>query len=113
MLKARGLRMAGSMSMPLRALNFLNQCLLLARSAGFPEAGRHDAMEATMSLTDAMTIAKPKSAPKPAFDFDTKPSLIGLTREEMAAALKEKGVSDKQVKMRVSQLWNWLYVRGV
>jgi len=42
-----------------------------------------------------------------------KPSLIGLTREEMAAALKEKGVADKQIKMRVSQLWNWIYVRGV
>ncbi|RWX75127.1 23S rRNA (adenine(2503)-C(2))-methyltransferase RlmN [Neorhizobium lilium] len=45
--------------------------------------------------------------------FSTKPSLIGLTRDDMAAALKEKGVSDKQVRMRVSQLWHWLYIRGV
>ncbi|CDZ71028.1 Ribosomal RNA large subunit methyltransferase N [Neorhizobium galegae bv. orientalis] len=45
--------------------------------------------------------------------FGTKPSLIGLTREDMAAALKEKGVSEKQVRMRVSQLWHWLYIRGV
>ncbi|CAD7023215.1 23S rRNA (adenine(2503)-C(2))-methyltransferase RlmN [Pseudorhizobium halotolerans] len=43
----------------------------------------------------------------------TKPSLIGLTREQMADALKEKGVPDKQVRMRVSQLWHWLYIRGV
>ncbi|PZU86447.1 MAG: 23S rRNA (adenine(2503)-C(2))-methyltransferase RlmN [Shinella sp.] len=42
-----------------------------------------------------------------------KPSLIGLSREDMAAALREKGVPERQVKMRVSQLWNWLYVRGV
>lgn len=42
-----------------------------------------------------------------------KPSLIGLTREEMGEALAEIGVPQKQVKMRVSQLWNWLYVRGV
>lgn len=42
-----------------------------------------------------------------------KPSLIGLTREMMADALKEKGVPEKQVRMRVSQLWHWLYIRGV
>lgn len=45
--------------------------------------------------------------------FEAKPSLIGLTREEMADALKEKGVPEKQVRMRVSQLWHWLYIRGV
>ena len=67
-----------------------------------------------MSTIDAMTIAKPKPATTPsAADAATKPSLIGLTREEMATALREKGVPDKQIKMRVSQLWNWLYVRGV
>ncbi|WP_152336103.1 23S rRNA (adenine(2503)-C(2))-methyltransferase RlmN [Pseudorhizobium flavum] len=43
----------------------------------------------------------------------TKPSLIGLTREQMADALKGRGVPEKQVRMRVSQLWHWLYIRGV
>ena len=43
----------------------------------------------------------------------TKPSLIGLTREQMADALKDNGVPEKQVRMRVSQLWHWLYIRGV
>ncbi len=42
-----------------------------------------------------------------------KPSLIGLLREDMAKALVEKGVPERQVKMRLSQLWHWLYVRGV
>ncbi len=42
-----------------------------------------------------------------------KPSLVGLTREMMSAALAEVGVPERQVKMRVSQIWNWLYVRGV
>jgi 23S rRNA (adenine2503-C2)-methyltransferase len=42
-----------------------------------------------------------------------KPMLIGLTREEMGKALAEKGVPERQVKMRVAQLWNWIYVRGV
>ena len=42
-----------------------------------------------------------------------KPSLIGLSREAMGQALVEKGVPEKQARMRVSQLWHWLYVRGV
>ncbi|WP_420814471.1 23S rRNA (adenine(2503)-C(2))-methyltransferase RlmN [Notoacmeibacter marinus] len=42
-----------------------------------------------------------------------KPALIGLTRDEMADALGEIGVPERQQKMRVSQLWHWLYVRGV
>ncbi|TCR90078.1 23S rRNA m(2)A-2503 methyltransferase [Rhizobium sp. BK376] len=71
-------------------------------------------LDELMSTIDAMTIAKPKPGPVPsAIELSPKPSLIGLTREEMAAALKEKGVPEKQLKMRVSQLWNWLYVRGV
>lgn len=42
-----------------------------------------------------------------------KPSLIGLSRENMGKALRDSGVPERQVKMRVSQLWHWLYVRGV
>jgi 23S rRNA (adenine2503-C2)-methyltransferase len=45
--------------------------------------------------------------------FVEKPSLIGLDRESLGAALREKGVPEKQTKMRVAQIWNWLYVRGV
>jgi len=42
-----------------------------------------------------------------------KPSLIGLSREELAQALQSVGISPRQIKMRVAQLWHWLYVRGV
>lgn len=67
-----------------------------------------------MSAIDVMTPSKLKPMPlSQPVEFSPKPSLIGLTREEMGAALKEKGVADKQIKMRVSQLWNWIYVRGV
>ncbi|WP_037149083.1 23S rRNA (adenine(2503)-C(2))-methyltransferase RlmN [Rhizobium freirei] len=67
-----------------------------------------------MSATDVMTPSKLKPMPvSQPVELAPKPSLIGLTREEMGAALKEKGVADKQIKMRVSQLWNWIYVRGV
>ncbi|GHC74121.1 23S rRNA (adenine(2503)-C(2))-methyltransferase RlmN [Limoniibacter endophyticus] len=45
---------------------------------------------------------------------EQKLSLIGMTREEMAEALVEAGlVTSKQARMRVQQLWHWLYVRGV
>ncbi|WP_349365306.1 MAG: 23S rRNA (adenine(2503)-C(2))-methyltransferase RlmN [Roseitalea porphyridii] len=44
---------------------------------------------------------------------DERPSLVGLTREGLGDALREIGVPDRQIRMRVSQLWHWLYVRGV
>ena len=42
-----------------------------------------------------------------------KQSLIGLSRAEMAEAMAAAGVPERQVGMRVRQLWHWLYVRGV
>jgi 23S rRNA (adenine2503-C2)-methyltransferase len=41
-----------------------------------------------------------------------KPSLVGLSREELAEHLAIADVPEKQRKMRVQQLWHWLYVRG-
>lgn len=41
-----------------------------------------------------------------------KPSLVGLSREELAQRLGEIGVASSQRKMRVQQLWHWMYVRG-
>jgi 23S rRNA (adenine2503-C2)-methyltransferase len=41
-----------------------------------------------------------------------KPSLAGLGRAELAAALTAVGVPEKHVRMRVGQLWSWLYARG-
>ncbi len=40
-------------------------------------------------------------------------SLIGLSRADLAAKLKALGVPERQARMRVSQLWGWMYVRGV
>jgi 23S rRNA (adenine2503-C2)-methyltransferase len=39
-------------------------------------------------------------------------SLIGLARAELATQLSGLGVPERQQRMRVSQLWSWLYVRG-
>src|SRR3981081_1794117 len=41
-----------------------------------------------------------------------KPSLIGLSRAEIADRLGEIGVAPAQRKMRTQQLWHWMYVRG-
>jgi len=37
-----------------------------------------------------------------------KPSLIGLSRVELAAKLGDIGVPASQHKMRVQQLWHWM-----
>ncbi|MGE6784351.1 23S rRNA (adenine(2503)-C(2))-methyltransferase RlmN [Ensifer adhaerens] len=67
-----------------------------------------------MAATEILNRVETAKAPqlRPAAQAE-KPSLIGLLREDMAKALVEKGVPERQVKMRVSQLWHWLYVRGV
>ncbi len=41
-----------------------------------------------------------------------KPSLVGLTRAQLAAVLGAIGVPEAQCKMRVQQLWHWIYFRG-
>ena len=42
-----------------------------------------------------------------------KPSLVGLDRAGLRAALMEAGLDEREAKMRASQLWNWIYVNGV
>ncbi|OCP04801.1 23S rRNA (adenine(2503)-C(2))-methyltransferase [Ensifer sp. LC13] len=67
-----------------------------------------------MAATEILNRVEIARAPQVRTAPETeKPSLIGLLREDMAKALVEKGVPERQVKMRVSQLWHWLYVRGV
>jgi 23S rRNA (adenine2503-C2)-methyltransferase len=41
-----------------------------------------------------------------------KPSLAGRGREGLREGLAAVGVPEKQLKMRVGQLWSWMYVRG-
>ena len=44
--------------------------------------------------------------------MDQRTSLIGLDRGALKAALLAAGVPEKSAAMRVSQLWNWIYVHG-
>lgn len=50
-------------------------------------------------------------APSPV--ISVKPNLIGMTREDIAAELSQLGVDPKALRMRVSQIWQWLYHRGI
>jgi 23S rRNA (adenine2503-C2)-methyltransferase len=40
-------------------------------------------------------------------------NLIGLTRDQLRDALIEAGTPEKQAKMRVGQIWTWLYHWGL
>lgn len=40
-------------------------------------------------------------------------SLLGLSRAELADALTALGVPERQRRMRASQIWRWIYNRGV
>src|ERR1700744_2576316 len=42
----------------------------------------------------------------------TLKNLLGLSPDELKAALIDAGVPEKLAPMRVKQLWNWIYVHG-
>jgi 23S rRNA (adenine2503-C2)-methyltransferase len=66
--------------------------------------------------TDLHTRARPagfvEKTPEERYAAPEKPSLIGLSRAELAVALGSVGVPAAQQRMRAEQIWNWLYVRG-
>ena len=39
-------------------------------------------------------------------------SLVGLTRDQLKDKLAAIGVPEREHKMRVAQLWHWIYFRG-
>jgi 23S rRNA (adenine2503-C2)-methyltransferase len=57
-----------------------------------------------------MTAVLDRSTPQPG--SVGRASLAGLGREGLRAALVSIGVPDKHLKMRLGQLWSWIYVRG-
>ncbi|RFC65084.1 23S rRNA (adenine(2503)-C(2))-methyltransferase RlmN [Fulvimarina endophytica] len=71
-------------------------------------------MSATLDLADPANRPAPVSARSAAGAGAgaEKPSLVGMSREELAEALGTIGIPEKQRRMRVGQLWHWLYVRG-
>src|SRR5499427_6423644 len=59
------------------------------------------------------TVDLIEKAPLERYVAPEKPSLIGLTRAQLSDALGSLGVPVPQRKMRVQQLWHWIYFRGV
>src|ERR1044072_3408173 len=53
-----------------------------------------------------------EKTPSESYVPPAKPSLVGLSRAELADCVGRAGVPEKQRKMRVQQLWHWMYVRG-
>ncbi len=41
-----------------------------------------------------------------------RPSLVGLTRAQLAETLAAIGVPARETRMRAGQIWHWLYARG-
>lgn len=54
------------------------------------------------TLIQSPAVAAPAAAP----------SLIGLTRAELAQRLVQAGVAERQARMRADQLWRWMYHYG-
>src|ERR1700745_2874354 len=68
-------------------------------------------------MTSAIAAQKGAPAPLEKTPLETyvppaKPSLIGLSRAELSDRLGEIGIAQAQRKMRVQQLWHWIYFRG-
>ena len=63
-----------------------------------------------MSMVEVQTL-EPQAGAAPV-DATARPSLVGMTRKELATALGSIGVSNREIRMRVAQLWHWIYFQG-
>jgi 23S rRNA (adenine2503-C2)-methyltransferase len=71
-------------------------------------------MTASLTATKAgdATAAFVEKQPLERYTAPQKPSLVGLSRDSLADALGTIDVPERQRRMRVQQIWHWLYVRG-
>ena len=60
----------------------------------------------TPLINDVLTIPRRKSD-------DLKLNIIGKSRQSLLEQLSIAGISDQHLKMRLDQIWGWLYQRGV
>ena len=65
-----------------------------------------DAQRAAPVTPDVLTV--PRKLPE-----SDKINLVGLTRDGLRAALINAGTPEKQVRMRLGQIWQWIYHWGV
>ncbi|MGC1464528.1 MAG: 23S rRNA (adenine(2503)-C(2))-methyltransferase RlmN [Pseudolabrys sp.] len=67
----------------------------------------------TLDIATEPATAFVEKTPLERYVAPAKPSLIGLSREALADALGSIGVPERARKMRVQQIWHWIYFRGV
>jgi 23S rRNA (adenine2503-C2)-methyltransferase len=69
-------------------------------------------LETAESTSRAAAAGPLEKMPLERYVAPEKPSLVGLSRPQLAEALAAVDVPPVQRRMRVQQLWHWLYVRG-
>ncbi len=65
-------------------------------------------MDLSAPLPDAVAPFRPGVADA----APARTSLAGLTRTELAEALRGLGLPEREIRMRAAQLWHWIYVQG-
>ncbi len=61
-------------------------------------------------MTTLLKTAEPRAASY--IPNDTRRNLVGLSRVALTEILADVGVPEKQRRMRMRQLWHWIYQRG-
>jgi 23S rRNA (adenine2503-C2)-methyltransferase len=69
-------------------------------------------MTASLAATETAAISAIEKRPLERYLAPAPPSLVGMSRELLADALGTLDVPERQRRMRVQQIWHWLYVRG-
>jgi len=69
-------------------------------------------MAAPDRVTEPVASGVLEKTPLERYVAPAKPSLVGMSRARLSEALAAAGVPERQRKMRVQQLWHWLYLRG-
>ncbi len=70
-------------------------------------------LKGRMDLLDqaglSLRLPQPHHSVEPKLE---KPSLVGAARAELAAACRALDIPERDIKMRVNQLWHWIYFQG-
>ncbi len=80
---------------------------------GYDETIARNCMTTSLETSSDHSAPFVEKTPLERYVAPDKPSLIGLSRAELATALGTLGVPEGQRKMRVQQLWHWIYFRGL
>jgi 23S rRNA (adenine2503-C2)-methyltransferase len=73
---------------------------------------RHASGNAATEVVPAAAAGFIEKRPLERYIAPAKPSLVGFSRARLTEALGGIGVPERQQRMRVQQIWHWLYLRG-